>query len=176
MSEEDRPSSGQDCFLQDFNQFIKNCIIPEPHVNFSPIVCQPGLYNLYIPRNAYLRSGRWFQQEVPDVDAWQSAFQQFFLNRRAAYCVELRHVCVDESGLKAKIMCYENCMDCVRLQQQNAYLTQIMHTWYSERTTREDCSVCWKAMSPDELHIPMCGHFICTSCKARCHCCPVCRD
>ena len=67
----------------------------------------------------------------------------------------------------------------VEIQRKNdlrhLFMSQIMHNWYAERTTREDCPVCWQPMDPTQFVIPMCGHFICQSCRGRCAKCPTCR-
>ena len=62
-------------------------------------------------------------------------------------------------------------------ETRHAYMESILRAWYLERTTPEDCSVCWQPMYPDDLVIPLCGHLICQSCHAQCprNRCPTCR-
>jgi hypothetical protein len=70
--------------------------------------------------------------------------------------------------------------DCLKLlreqRQHHEYLQGIVRTWYRDRPVPEDCAVCWQPMSPSEFAITPCGHFLCSTCLAKC-CpgCPVCR-
>jgi len=63
-----------------------------------------------------------------------------------------------------------------RCQVRHAHISRILLGWYTERPSREDCCVCWHAMAPNELTIPPCGHFICTTCHEKCTHCPLCRE
>jgi hypothetical protein len=39
----------------------------------------------------------------------------------------------------------------------------------------EDCPVCYEKITPDMLVVPLCSHFICSSCCKNCSSCPICR-
>jgi hypothetical protein len=39
----------------------------------------------------------------------------------------------------------------------------------------DTCNVCYDAISPALLQVPVCFHLICRNCKLRCDKCPTCR-
>lgn len=63
-----------------------------------------------------------------------------------------------------------------RNRVKHAHIQRILMEWYINRTTREDCCVCWQSIEPDAMTIPQCGHFICSPCHEQCSQCPLCRD
>ena len=60
-------------------------------------------------------------------------------------------------------------------QTRHAHIQGILRAWYADRPTRDDCPVCWNAMTPTDLVVPRCGHFICVTCRGKCTKCPTCR-
>jgi len=54
-------------------------------------------------------------------------------------------------------------------------LPTIIKTLYDNAKMNEDCPVCYEKMNIDNLEVPLCGHFICSTCSTRCTNCPICR-
>lgn len=42
--------------------------------------------------------------------------------------------------------------------------------------TDQTCPVCYESFTKETIQIPLCFHYICTSCKDRCTNCPLCRE
>ena len=57
------------------------------------------------------------------------------------------------------------------------HLTQMFLDLYDKVGELCDCPVCLETMDKDKTHIPICGHFICKTCKANPQLdkCPICR-
>lgn len=50
-----------------------------------------------------------------------------------------------------------------------------MREMYCAAATLEECPVCATDIEKENLFIPPCAHFICSSCSAKCSSCPICR-
>lgn len=87
--------------------------------------------------------------------------------------IQERNECIEKMRLR-----WRETSDAIfqRMRERHVYMQTKMRLWYSERTTLEECMVCFTSMTADTLYIPMCCHFICTSCHQQCSSCPVCRD
>jgi hypothetical protein len=69
---------------------------------------------------------------------------------------------------------YEKTINSVHIKF--ASLQTIIKSMYEKHTLNEECPVCYEGISVDKLVVPVCGHFICSSCSSRCSSCPICRD
>jgi len=68
--------------------------------------------------------------------------------------------------------------ECTKLKSQHVAaerLSTIITQFYKNTNTQEDCPVCYDNIIAEKLVVPMCGHFICSTCSKLCNCCPICR-
>jgi hypothetical protein len=87
-----------------------------------------------------------------------------YQEKEEQYNILRRRMRIDRRNIETK---YQTMFD--KMQKKFA-------EFYSEKTKKEDCPVCYEVIDASKLKIPGCCHAICTDCAGMCTNCPLCRE